>query len=260
MTDPHPFFDDKHQPRVLKGCTVYTGSARAAELAGQLGFDVVWIDLEHASCDVRQAESLCIATRAGGALPLVRTAGQERDHILHALEVGGRIVVVPMVEDAAAARRIVEYGKYPPLGRRGYYRLSRGLGFGLESDWLAAANQNTVLMPQVETLKAVEQLDAILSVEGIDGVLLGPGDLSADLGKPGDFENPRLLELLHDCFTRIAATGKFAGIMATTPAMAQQALHQGANLIICTGDLPVLVSSWTTCLANMNQWQKEAAR
>jgi len=154
---------DIWKKRALIGCAVGIGSPRIAELAGRLGFDAVWIEMEHASTDLVTAEQMCVATEAGGAIPIVRTAGYHREHILHALEIGGRIIVAPLVNDAETAREVVKHGKFRPLGQRGFNSRSRGLEFGLDMPgMLRRANDETHLMPQIETVEAVNNLDKIL--------------------------------------------------------------------------------------------------
>ncbi len=239
------FTDANGQPRVLIGCAIGSGSTRLAELAGMVGFDVVWIEMEHASSDIGLAEALCVATEAGGAVPLVRAAGWRREHILQALEIGGRIVVVPMVNDAEMARDVVRYGKFPPLGERGYNTMSRALRYGLDfPEANRRANDVTVLLPQVETAEAAENIDAILAVEGLGGVFIGPGDLSASLGCAGDFDNPELRDLACRCIARARAAGLHAGTFGVTSAYADAALEAGADLCIVTSDLGALVPTW----------------
>src|ERR1043166_9287174 len=94
------FTDKQGHPKRLIGCAIASGSVRLAELAARTGFDCVWIEMEYTAFDLAAAEAACIAVEAAGALPLVRTAGYRREHILHALEIGGRIIVIPLVNDA----------------------------------------------------------------------------------------------------------------------------------------------------------------
>lgn len=236
----------------LWGCSINSGSARLAELAAQLGFGVIWIELEHASVDLAQAEYFCLAATAGGALPLVRTAGAQRDQILHALEVGAKIVVVPMVNDAATARQVVQHGKFPPLGHRGYNTLSRGLGYSVDPDAVARANDATRLLVQVETLQAVANLDEIMEVEGLAGIFVGPGDLSAELGEPGRSDNPGLITLVRDCIRRIRARNLMAGIYTGEGPLLQAALQAGADLCIVAGDIAAVVETWRAQLDRLS--------
>ena len=105
---------------ILIGCGIESLHPATTELAGMVGFDLVWGDLEHGAASPHQVEMFCIAAKAGGAWPLVRVSFTERAHIMRALEAGARLIAVPMVENAATARRIVEFGKYRPTGNRGF--------------------------------------------------------------------------------------------------------------------------------------------
>lgn len=245
----NPFLDENGAPRILGGVNIYSGSARFAEMAGHMGFDVVWIDMEHACHGLRDAEAMCVAVEAGGAIPLIRTMGSERDHILRALEIGGRIIVVPMVNEAATARRVVEFGKYRPLGARGFYKVSRGLRFGADPDWMSTENETTVLLPQIETLHAVENLDGILGVKGVGGVLIGPGDLSADLGRPGRFNDPELMRIICETLRRTRAAGLHAAVLTPVDSMLPAVLDAGADLVIHSADLSAVRSEWGRAVA-----------
>jgi len=251
MTDP--FVDANGRPRVLSGVCLYGASPRFAELAGRMGFDVVWIDLEHATAGLATAEALCVATEAGGAIPLVRTWGFQRDHMLRALEIGGRIVVVPMVNDADAAREVVRYGKYRPLGERGFYRFSRGLRFGRDPEWRSRADATTVLLPQVETVEAVKNLDAILGVEGVGGVFIGPGDLSADMGKPGQFDDAELVDTICACIRRARDAGLHAGVLTPAASLIDKVVAAGADLCVFASDISPIMAAWEDQLASFRK-------
>lgn len=238
------FIDNQGQPRVLYGAAINSGSPRAAELVGRVGFDVVWIEMEHASADLRTAEVMCVAAQAGGAVPLIRTVGIHREHILHAVEVGGRIVVVPLVNDVETARDVVRHGKFRPLGERGYNTRSRAANFGLEPLPVARMNEETYLFPQVETRKAVANVDAILAVEGIAGIFIGPGDLSIELDRPGDFQNPELSEIVTTCIRTARAAGKHAGLLVAPGPLLDAALAAGADLCIVGSDIGAMIQVW----------------
>jgi 4-hydroxy-2-oxoheptanedioate aldolase len=215
-----------------------------AELAGRVGFDVIWIEMEHTSADLATAEALCVAAKAGGAIPLVRTVGYRREHILHALEVGGRIIVVPLVNDAEAADEVVRHGKFRPLGQRGYNTRSRAADFGIEPLPMERMNEETSLFPQIETLEAVNKLDDILAVEGIGGVFIGPGDLSCDLGCPGRMSDPQLRRIVSDCIARARAAGLHAGILVSPGPLLDEAIQAGADLCIISSDFGAAIQVW----------------
>ena len=240
------FADEFGRPRALFGCGICSGSPRMAELAARVGFDVVWIDMEHTSFDLAGAEAACVAVEAAGAIPLVRTTGWRREHLLQALEVGASILVAPLVNDAAAAREMVLHGKFPPIGRRGYNTRSRGMGYGLEPPpaIMERANEETWLFPQVETREAAKNLDEILRVEGIAGIFVGPGDLSADLGRPGDFSDPELNDIVRRCVAAARTAGLHAGILVGEGTLLETALDAGADLCVIASDFSPAIDAW----------------
>ena len=146
----------------------------------------------------------------------VRLPNHHREHVMRALEVGARIVVVPMIEDAAMAREIVRFGKFPPLGERGFNSRSRGVGYGLKlaMEAFEQANRRTCLFAQIESTSAAERVEDICAVDGLAGILVGPGDLSASMGKTGQFGDPELIATVTGVIRRARSSGKHAGILA----------------------------------------------
>lgn len=248
------FINGDGTSRLLRGMSITSGSTRLAELAGCVGFDSVWIEMEHGPVDFNQVESLCVAAEAGGAVPAVRVPDGQRHHILRALEVGARIVIVPMINDAEQARLVVQHGKFPPMGSRGFNLRSRGLGYGLNGGCVstfAEANESTHLFAQVETREAVENLDEICLVEGLSGVIIGPGDLSSSFGRPGEFDNPQLIRIVADCIHRAKAAGRRAGVFAGPGKLLDAALAAGCDLAYLATDTACLAVSWTQLLASL---------
>jgi len=251
INDPYqdPFLDAEGMPRRLLGAAVLSGSPKVAEMAGRLGFDTIWIELEHGGTTFSEAETLCIAAEAGGAVPSLRLPDHNRHHVLRSLEVGAKIVIVPMVNNANIARELVRWGKFPPLGERGFNTRSRGLNYGMEgvdriAETFARANAGTHLIAQIETIEAAENLDAILAIPGLSGILVGPGDLSTDLGKPGKFADPQVMNLVTDLIRRTRAHGKHAGIMTFPCTLMEAALGAGCDLCYFAGDMNDLVRTW----------------
>jgi 2-keto-3-deoxy-L-rhamnonate aldolase RhmA len=254
MNLPHdPFATDAGEPRRLLGISLYAAAPALADLAGQLGFDVVWMDLEHGPAGFQQAESACYAARAAGALPLVRIAEVQREYVLKALEIGARIVVAPMVDTAEQAARLVQYGKFPPLGRRGLNSRTPGNRFGLDGteQLLALANDRTRLFAQIETRAAIEALPAICRVPGLDGVFFGPSDLSLSYGWPGQLQRPELIELVARAARSACAAGKLVGVLAPPGPLLAAAVDAGARLLIVGGDLGDLTAVWSQRLREL---------
>ncbi len=198
-------------------------------------------------------ESLCMAIEAGGGVPTVRIPDGQRHHVLRALEVGAQIVVVPMINTAEQAKSIVEFGKFPPLGSRGYNVRSRGVEYGLRGaqQGFVRANQRTHLFAQIETAESVSNLDAICQVEGISGIFIGPGDLSVSLGCPADLDGQTLIDVVCDCIRRARAFGLHAGILVPPGRMLSARGGSGGDLLFYGGDVTELSKSWPKLLAEI---------
>lgn len=165
------------------------GHPAVAEIMGRSGLDCVVIDLEHSAMTTQQAEDLIRASQIGGAAALVRLTNNDENFIKRVMDSGATGIIVPMVNSAVDAKRAVAAMHYPPKGTRGV-GLARGQEYGANFQgyrkWL---DESSVCIVQIEHIQAVENAREILSVEGVDGYILGPYDLSASMGKPGDFEN-----------------------------------------------------------------------
>lgn len=245
------FSDPFAAGRALRGAACVTGSPKLAEMAGRVGFDLVWIEVEHGGASYSEVEALCMAVESGGAVPAVRVADSGRQSILRALEVGARLVIVPMVNDAAMAREIVRHGKFPPLGERGFNTRSRGLNYSLDplADAFARANAHTHLIAQIETQEAAANLEAICAVDGLSGILIGPGDLSVSYGKPAAFTDPAYIAVVVEIIRRARACGKHAGILVAPGPMLDACRAAGCDFFFCAGDINDLAKAWRGVLA-----------
>ena len=151
------------------------------------GFDWLVIDMEHTAIDTFQAQQMIQIIDLAGCVPLVRVGSNDPLLIKRAMDGGAHGIIVPMVNTPAEARRAVSAIRYPPAGTRGV-GLSRAQGYGLGfRQYQIWAEEETILIVQIEHIQAVENLEEILAVEGVDGFIVGPYDLSGSLGRPGDF-------------------------------------------------------------------------
>jgi len=239
-----PFVDSDGNPRLLRGIAIQSNAARVAELAGMLGFETVWIDVEHGPTSWTEVEYLCMGAEAGGCVPTVRVPSNQRSHILRSLEAGAHILVVPMIDNAEQAQQIVEYGKFPPLGRRGFNIRSRGLQYGLtqSGSHLQDANERTQLFAQIESLEAVKNAQEICQVEGLAGIVIGPGDLSSDMGRPGAFTDPEVIATVESVVRIARSLGKHAGVVVSPGPMLDAAIAAGCDLAYCSSDLGCMMS------------------
>lgn len=218
---------------VLHGLWLGMADPYAAEMAAGAGFDWVLVDGEHAPNDIRSISAQYAAIRAaGGALPLVRLPDDDPTRIKQVLDIGMQSLLVPMVESAEQADRILRATRYPPQGFRGVgAALARASGFGAVPDYLATANDEIFVMVQLESRRGLEALDAILRIDGIDGVFIGPSDLAADMGYLGQPAHPQVKAAVLDALARARAAGRAAGVLTADPAYIDACAAAGANFI-----------------------------
>jgi 4-hydroxy-2-oxoheptanedioate aldolase len=205
--------------RPLFGIFCSIPSPALVEMAGYAGFDFVVIDNEHGPAAIETTEHLVRAARCAGILPIVRVSGANQQEILRTLDIGASGVQVPQVNTVEQARLVAGAAKYPPLGNRGVAFGTRAAGYGFFAGnaHVEASNTQTVVITHIETVEAVAALDAMLEVDGIDVVFIGPTDLSVSMGYPGNPGHPEVQATIADCIKRIGAAGRVAGLMVSTP-------------------------------------------
>ena len=169
------------------------------EIIGHAGFDAAFIDMEHTSFDLRDVQLMVMAAERVGITPIVRTPGFDPAFILRLLDMGVQGIQVPHINDARAAREAVKAVRYAPLGDRGMAGASRASDYGkvAVAQHLEESNREISLAVMVEDLPALEEIDAISSIDGIDIVAVGPSDMSRALGVGGSADHPKLREVIH---------------------------------------------------------------
>ncbi len=181
---------------VTIGSWITIGHFSIAEIMVKAGFDWLTVDMEHSSITIDQAQNLIQVIELSGITPLVRVGANDPMLIKRVMDAGSHGVIVPMVNCRDDAINAVNAVKYPPIGTRGV-GLARAQGYGLEferyKEWVI---KESVVIVQIEHIEAVNHLEEILSVEGVDGFIVGPYDLSGSLGRPGEFEHPDVLDAL----------------------------------------------------------------
>lgn len=218
-----------------------------AEILAMAGYDWVVIETEHTAIDVSEVLRLIIAIEQRGSVPLVRLAWNDPIQAKAVLDSGAAGVLVPMVNTKADAELAVQMTKYPPLGSRGV-GLARAQGYGEHFDtYVQNANADSLLLVQIEHRDAVNNIEAILSVAGIDGIFIGPYDLSLSLGIPGNLTHPDLLEAKHKVLSATLSHGLIAGVHFVQPRTAasdcQKAISDGYRFIALGTDILFLGDS-----------------
>lgn len=231
----------------LIGSWLNTGSTTVAELMAESGLDFVTIDMEHAPISIELLADLLRATRSGSTKckAFVRTAGHDYQDLKRYMDTGADGVIVPFVNNAMTAKKIVDAVKYPPLGIRGV-GFARDNGYGRHlMQKLKTANDQSFICVQIEHIDGMKQLDEILDVQGIDAAFIGPYDLSVSMGIAGDFNHPKFQEassrFLQCCKTHNVVAG--IHVVQPNPDEARERLRQGYGMIAYSLDITFLVHS-----------------
>lgn len=212
----------------LVGSIVTLAAPEVPEILSAAGLDWLFIDCEHAPLDPLWAQRLLQAARVPGVL---RVADSHESTLKRALDTGAAGVVVPMVNTAQQARAIVSFCKYPPLGSRGV-GIVRAQGYGLAfQDYVAQANQSTAVIVQIEHISAVENIEAILAVPGVDAAFVGPYDLSGSMGRLGQVDHIDVLAAIEGVRYACERAGMPLGIFVSSAAAAKPYLEKGFSLV-----------------------------
>lgn len=230
--------------QVQIGCWAAFADAYAAEIMSTTGFDWLVIDGEHAPNDMQTLSQQIAALKHAETEAVVRLPVGNEWLIKQVLDAGCQTVLVPLVETAEQAASLARAMRYPPDGIRGMGGAgARATGFNAIPDYVTTANDQVCLLVQVETAAAMDNLDAILAVEGVDGVFIGPADLSADMGHPGNPGHPDVVEAIRTGLGKISASDKAAGILAFGDEVAQDYLKWGAQFLAVGMDVVLLVQT-----------------
>ncbi|UZN51924.1 HpcH/HpaI aldolase/citrate lyase family protein [Cupriavidus cauae] len=218
-----------------------------SELIGGAGYDWVLLDTEHTPTDVplmlSQLQAVAAAQPAPCSPPthaVVRPAWNDPVLIKRYLDIGAQTLLLPFVQNAQEAEAAVRAIRYAPEGIRGMGGSTRASNFGRTTDYAARAAEELCLLVQVETAEALAQIEAIAAIDGIDGIFIGPADLSASLGYPGQARHPAVNQAIDDAIRRIRACGKAPGILMVDEARARQCLDLGAQFVAVALDTVLL--------------------
>lgn len=232
---PAPVNHFKHRLKAgecLHGIWLGFADPYAAEMAATAGFDWLLIDGEHAPNDIRSIMAQLAILDGKESASVVRLPDDDATRIKQALDIGAQNLLIPMIESAEQAERCLRAAHYPPAGFRGVgSALARASKFGSIPDYLTTANDEILVLLQVESRRGLDALDDILAVDGVDGVFIGPSDLAADMGYPGNVAAPPVHEAVLDALRRIRAAGRVAGVLSTDPAFIDDCKQAGANFV-----------------------------
>ncbi|GAB3284175.1 4-hydroxy-2-oxoheptanedioate aldolase [Sinomonas notoginsengisoli] len=226
------------------GLWVCSGSSLVAEIMAGSGAQWLLIDAEHSPNSLESVLAQLHAVHGYPVLPMVRLPWNDTVLIKQYLDLGAQNLLIPMVSTAEQARSAAAAVRYPPHGVRGVgSALARAARWNRIPDYLARADETISLMVQIETSEAVDNVEEILAVDGVDGIFIGPSDLAASMGLLGQQEHPEVRAAVERCLAAASATGKPAGVNAFVEATARHYLDHGAQFVLVGADVSILARS-----------------
>jgi len=230
---------EKNGGAPVLGAAAYLYNPAFFEMASLLGFQAAWVEMEHTHYTFDQAADLCRLSSALGMLTMLRIPDLARGTILRGCECGPDILDLPMVNTPEMAQELVSQARFPPVGVRGFFGVSRAVKYGLAGgvpQTQQKLNEELCLMIQIETREAADRIDELCAVPGLDAIFIGPADLSASLGVAGQTSHP----LVHEAAARVIRSAKAQGKQSAAAAPAAEArfwIETGIDLFFCVNDL-----------------------
>jgi 4-hydroxy-2-oxoheptanedioate aldolase len=222
-----------------------------AEVMALQGWDTLTIDLQHGLIDAAALVPMLQAIQSTPTMPIVRVPWLEPGIIMKTLDAGAQAIICPMVNTREEAQRLVSCARYAPMGTRSFGPVRAGLVHG--ADYATAANANTLVFAMIETAQALDNLDAICSVEGIDAVYIGPSDLSLSLGCAPVFDDvePKVAQAIDHILARAHAHGLKAGVHNGRTDVARARAAKGFDLVTVSSDARILIAGSQQILKEM---------
>ena len=254
----NPFQEKFKAGKTILGAFTHMKSMVAVEALAWSGLDYVLIDTEHCPATIETVSACVTAANAAGITPLVRINEFSRSAVLQPLDIGACGLVVPAVETVDQVRQLISHAKFAPLGNRGCCPTRDG-GWGFDEVsrkglpcYMDNANRQTLLIPQCETAGCLEHIEEIAAMEGVDGIFVGPMDLSIALGCPMEMNNPRMVDALERVVAACKANGKPSIIYCGDAASARARLDQGFDSITLGLDVITLAQAYRSMVDEIN--------
>jgi 4-hydroxy-2-oxoheptanedioate aldolase len=238
-------------PFVPLGSWIMSAAPTVAEAMGHCGFNFLVIDMEHSPLEIADTIAMLRAVAATPAEPVVRLAWNDQVLVKRVLDAGARSLMFPFVQSAEEARAAVSYTRYPPEGGRGVAAIHRASHYGQRKDYFKTANQEIAVVIQLETPEAIERLAQIAAVPGVDSLFVGPGDLSAAMGRIGEVGHPEVQSLIAKAAELARAARKPIGIVGAHPEMLARFAGYGYNWMALASDLAMMTGraiDWVTAI------------
>lgn len=252
------FKSDLHDGRPLFGLWTSLSGSYAIEVVSGAGFDWLMIDTEHSPNDLETVLNTLQIIAAYPSHPVIRVPWNDMVTIKRFLDIGVQTLLIPQINTAEEARAAVAYTRYPPSGLRGVGGTTRATRFGRVDYYAKKAQQEICILVQVESAIALENLEEIASVDGVDGVFVGPADLHASLGYAGETRNPEVMSMMESSFKKISKLGKAAGTILTGSAEdGERWINSGVRFLAVASDLGILARGTDGAV---KQWKNYSSR
>ena len=231
------------------GTFLWSASATVAECMGYCGLDFVIIDGEHSPIDMEGTVNMMRAAKLKGLTPFVRAKDHSRSSILKMLDAGAEGIIIPYLKTVEDVKQAIGWGKYQPIGERGFAQ-GRNPGYGYEpyaqevQEYFATSNRETLLFPMCETAELLENLEEVVKLEGVDGIFVGPYDLSVALGAPGVFDTKEFREALRYIAHVCRENGKYTIIFSNGPEAAKEHFSLGYHGTALGIDVQTLIQEY----------------
>lgn len=232
---------NNNQPRPLLGAAVYSNNPMFVEMCSYLGFSVMWLEMEHSHMTFAEILNLCRISQGCGLLTMIRIPDASRENVLKAAECAPDIIDVPMARSVHELQELTKYARFAPKGERGFFSVSRAVKYGTVPnvpEEQEKINDDLCLMAQIETSEALDNVEEICRVPGVD-IFLGPSDLAASLGVPGETGHPRVQEAGEFVICTAQKHGKLVAV-GSMLADYRQWVNAGVDLLFCTNDTSCL--------------------
>lgn len=229
-----------------------------AEMMAIQGVDLIIIDNEHYPFDPETMMNIARAAHAGGAACVVRLPNVEPARIAQVMDCGMEGILIPSVDSYEEAMQLVSAVKFAPEGNRGFCPITRAASYGhgmSAAEFARRSNENSLCMIQIETKEGVEDLDRILSIPQLDHVSLGPSDLSASYGFPGEYDNPAVVRAIQTIQSKAKAAGKGSGGMYHTPETIEEGYSRGERYLSIGSDQQILMNGLKRLVGTVREWQ-----
>jgi len=232
------------------------------QMIATAGFDFLYIDMEHSCLSMETVGDLCFAALGAGLVPIVRPSAKDPHLLTRPLDSGAMGLLIPHVDTREEAEAVVRAIRFPPEGERGLNLLGPHTGFAKANgdDYIRATHSETLLLVQIESERGMSNLDGILSVNGVDGSVIGRADLSSDMGLPGQTNHPEVVKRVEVMIAACRKHNKIPGLLVQDLQSAREWIAKGVRLVPYANEVSLLVNAGQEAVREIRSFAKEQSK